>query len=93
MRRARCSPHRPRTRPCPMVSREQQVREKTPGASQPGRPQPGVPLNLTLVYDSGTEVQTQDILQIQADTQLFTNETGRAQLKVSKIATTTKSIR
>ncbi|CAM9830867.1 unnamed protein product, partial [Ascophyllum nodosum] len=60
---------------------EVQVREKTPGASQPGRPQPGVPLNLTLVYDSGTEVQTQDILQIQADTQLFTNETGRAQLK------------
>lgn len=46
--------------------------------------QPGVPLSLVLVYENGTEVHSQNILQMQADTQLVTNEQGRANLKVRK---------
>lgn len=59
----------------------QQVREKMPGSPQSGQPQSNIPLNLTLVYESGTEVHTQDILEVQANTYLITNETGRAHLK------------
>ncbi|CAN0484418.1 unnamed protein product, partial [Hapterophycus canaliculatus] len=40
-----------------------------------------VPLTLALVYENGTEVHSQDILQVQSDTQLVTNELGRAHLK------------
>eukprot|EP00752_Nemacystus_decipiens_P009252 g8265.t1 len=56
------------------------VREKSPGQSG-GQAQPGVPLSLALVYENGTEVHSQNILQMQADTQLVTNEHGRANLK------------
>lgn len=64
-------------------ARGAQVREKSPG--QPGgQVQPGVPLSLVLVYENGTEVHSQNILQMQADTQLVTNEQGRANLKVRK---------
>lgn len=54
-----------------------QVREKASGAAQGG-----VPLTLALVYEAGTEVHSQEILQVQSDTQLVTNEAGRAALKV-----------
>lgn len=54
-----------------------QVREK-----HTGKEQPNVPLNLALVYEAGTEVHSQEILQVQSDTQLLTNEAGRANLKV-----------
>lgn len=54
-----------------------QVREKASST-----PRPGVPLTLALVYEAGTEVHSQDILQVQSDTQLITSENGRANLKV-----------
>lgn len=54
-----------------------QVREKASGKEQPN-----VPLNLALVYEAGTEVHSQEILQVQSDTQLLTNDNGRANLKV-----------
>lgn len=44
--------------------------------------QPGVPLSLVLQYENGAEVRSQNILQMLADTQLVTNEQGRANLKV-----------
>ncbi|CAN0485592.1 unnamed protein product, partial [Laminaria digitata] len=53
-----------------------QVREKTSGV-----PRPGVPLNLALVYEIGTEVHSQDILQVQTDVPLASNESGRANIK------------
>ncbi|CAN0081862.1 unnamed protein product, partial [Sphacelaria rigidula] len=46
-----------------------------------GKEQPNVPLNLALVYEAGTEVHSQEILQVQSDTQLLTNDNGRANLK------------
>lgn len=57
------------------------MREKLP-SGQVGQAQPGVPLTLALVYEAGTEVHSQEILQVQSDTQLVTNEHGRAHLKV-----------
>eukprot|EP00904_Undaria_pinnatifida_P007326 jgi/Undpi1/3723/HiC_scaffold_16.g07092.m1 len=53
-----------------------QVREKASG-----RARPGVPLNLALVYEMGTEVHSQDILQVQTDVPLATNDSGRANIK------------
>lgn len=58
-----------------------QVREESPGQSE-GQVQPGVRLSLALVYENGAEVRSQNILQMQADGKLLTNEQGRANLKV-----------
>ncbi|CAN0212978.1 unnamed protein product, partial [Ectocarpus sp. 8 AP-2014] len=62
------------------IAIEAMVREKLP-SGQVGQAQPGVPLTLALVYEAGTEVHSQEILQVQSDTQLVTNEHGRANLK------------
>lgn len=59
------------------ILRQFQVREKASSKEQGG-----VPLTLALVYEAGTEVHSQEILQVQSDTQLITNEQGRATLKV-----------
>ncbi|CAM9384372.1 unnamed protein product, partial [Discosporangium mesarthrocarpum] len=44
-------------------------------------PRVGVPLTLAILYEVGTAVYSQDILQVQADTRLVTDKTGCAVLK------------